>query len=220
MANYINNSLTCGQYELVYELIEKMERLQTITFDEEGEQFQNVYFYKQLYYLNAQQLDEAAKLLPAIEKGLEKYAQKVNPSRKMSFYYNSTITHFLLEHYSEAAVWLERILQTAKTHEPRKDVWRVARILEMAICYKLGHYEVLESRLRSVNRNKKLKEEMHVFEQVTLQYFKKLTGVPASVSAEKALFGQFKNALKALTAIEQRVTGFEEFLIWVNRMSA
>ena len=220
LSNYINNSLTCGKQDLVYELIEKMEALPTITFDEEGEQFQNVYFYKQLYYLNNSQLEEAAQLIPAIEKGLQKYVQKVNPTRKMAFYYNSTVIYFLLENYEEAMDWLEKILVTTRTYEPRTGVRRFARILEMAILYKLGQHDLLESRFRSVNRNKKLKEEMHVLEQVTLQYFKKLLDMPVSASAEKALFEEFRAALQALTPVEQRVTGFEEFLIWVNRMCA
>lgn len=218
LANYINSSLTCQQGGLVEELIAKMEALKAGTFDEEGEQFQNVYFYQQLYYLNTQQWEAAQDLMPSIKQGLEKYAQKINPARKLAFYYNSTTTYFLSEQYEKAADWLEKILLITKTHEPRKDVQRFARILEVAICYKLGKHRVLESLVRSINRNKKLKEEMHVLEQLTLQYFKKLLKLPPSSREEKALFQEFKQTLQQLTPAEKRVTGFEEFSLWVEKL--
>ncbi|MGH1338563.1 MAG: hypothetical protein ACRBFS_20785 [Aureispira sp.] len=218
LANYINSSLTCQKGALVYVLIEKMEGLKVTTFDEAGEQFQNVYFYKQLHYLNAQQLEEAEALIPAIKDGLEKYASKINPARRLAFYYNSTITYFLLEDYQAAADWLNKILTITKTHEPRKDIQRFARILQMAIYYKLSSYEVLEYLFRSVYRNKKLKEAMHTFEKVTLDYFKQLLKTPANSNAEKALFRSFQEELEQLTEAEQQVTGFEEFFIWVTRM--
>jgi hypothetical protein len=218
LANYINSSLTCQKYEIVYSLIEKMETLKTINFDEEGEQFQNVYFYKQLYYLNLKDMNTAKSLIPEIEEGLEKYSQKINPARKLAFYYNSTITYFLLEEYEEAADWLNKILTITRTHEPRKDVQRFARILQLSIYYKLSSHEVLEYLFRSVYRNKKLKEEMHTFEKVVLQYFKKLLNIVASSTEEKALFKLFRDDLNQLKASEKSVTGFEEFFIWVNRM--
>ena len=218
LANYINSSLTCEKYELVYPLIEKLEALKTTTFDEQGEQFQNVYFYKQLYYLNSKQLEMAEELIPEIEKGLKKYAQKINPARKLTFYYNSTITYFLLEEYETAADWLNKILTLTRSHEPRKDVQRFARILQMAIYYKLSSHKVLEYLFRSVYRDKKLKAEMHVFEKIVLQYFKKLLTILADSREEKALFKLFKEDLDRLKPLEKSVTGFEEFFIWVSRM--
>lgn len=218
LANYINNSLTCQKYELILSLIEKMEALKTATFDEAGEQFQNVYFYKQLYYLNLKDLDKAKGLIPEIEKGLKKYSQKINPARKLAFYYNSTITYFLLEEYEFAVDWLNQILSLTRIHEPRKDVQRFARILQLAIYYKLSSHEVLEYLFRSVYRNKKLKAEMHTFEKIVLKYFKKLLGIPASLQAEKALFKLFKDELDSLETKEKNVTGFEEFFIWVRKM--
>ncbi|BDS09812.1 hypothetical protein [Aureispira anguillae] len=218
LANYINNSLTCQKYELVAVLIQKMEGLKTTSFDEAGEQFQNVYFYKQLYYLNAKQLEAAKDLIPLIEKGVKKYAAKVNPARKLALYYNSTTTLFLLEEYEAAADWLNKILAVSRTHEPRKDVQRFARILQLAIYYKLSSYEVLEYLFRSVYRNKKLKAEMHEFEKIVLHYFKQLIKGTVSEKAEKTLFQAFRAALENLSPIEKNTTGFEEFLIWVNAM--
>lgn len=215
LANYINNSLTCQKYELVASLIQKMEQLKTSTFDEAGEQFQNVYFYKQAYYLNTGKLADARQLIPIIGQGMEKYRAKINPARKLALYYNSTITLFLLEDYEAAADWLNKILVISRTHEPRKDVQRLARILQLAIYYKLSSYEVLEHRFRSVHRNKKLKAEMHQFETIALKYFKQLPHC-LNAKAEKELFFDFRNELETLDKKEKEATGFEEFLIWVQ----
>jgi len=219
LANYINNSIVAKKYDLAYSLIEKMDKLKTTTFDEAGEQFQNVYFYKLFYFLNLEKYSEAKELIPYIEGGLSKYDKKISAGRKISFYYNCTIAHFLSSEYEEAVNWLNKILSITRTHEPRKDLQRFARILQLAIYYKLSSNEVLEYMFRSVYRDKKFKSEMHEFEKIALKFFKKLMKVESNSQSEKKIFFSFGNELKGIEDKEKRIIGFEEFYIWVKQMA-
>jgi hypothetical protein len=219
LANYINNCITCEKYDLAYRTISKMEELKVHSFDAKGELFQNIYFYKQFYYINVLDLKSAKKLIPEMEKGLSKYAAKISPGRMFSFYYNTTITYFLLEEYELAAEWLNKIIDITRTDELRKDIQRFARILQLVIYYQLSSNDVLEYMFRSVYRNKKLKEEMQEFEMIVLKKIKKLLNYPKGSRNTLKLFKAFYEELKALKDREYKETGFEEFFIWISIMA-
>jgi len=219
LANYINNCITNGLHEKAQAIIDKLETLSTKNYDEEGEKFQNVYFYKQYCLLSTHQFEEAQKLIPAIEKGMKKYATKINFSRELAFYYNTTINLFLVEEYEQALEWLDKILSVTRTAEPRKDLQRIARILQLAIHYMLGNRDTLEYMFRSVYRNKKLKKEMHLFEKTVLTYFKKLLKVAPSSREEQWLLQGFKEELNSLASEQKKTTGFEEFSIWLEQVT-
>jgi hypothetical protein len=218
LANYINNCITCEKYDLAYHTIDKMEKLKVYSFDTKGEQFQNVYFYKQFYYINMLDLKSARKLIPEMEKGLNKYAAKISPGRMLSFYYNTTSTYFLLEEYELAAEWLNKIIDITRTDELRKDIQRFARILQLVIYYQLSSNDVLEYMFRSVYRNKKIKAEIQEFERIVLNNIKKLLNYPKDSKNTIQLFKAFYEELKVLKEGKYKETGFEEFFIWISIM--
>lgn len=218
LANYISSGILSLKNTLAWAAIEEMSTLKTKTFDEAGEQFQNVYFYKQYYYLNLKQFHEARALIPSIEEGLQKYAAKINPARQLNFYYNNTVTLFLTEAYQEAADWLNRILSITRTDEPRKDIQRFARILQLAIYYKLSSNKVLEHMFRSVYRNKALKSSMLDFEKTLLKTFKKLLQTIPNSKDEQRIFIELKQALEQLDETNKKTLGFEELYVWTEMM--
>ena len=218
LANYISNAIMCKEYVLAAEIIDRMGGLKTQSFDEEGEQFQNVYFYKHLSLLNQEKFEACKSLVPEIAAGLEKYKLKINPARRLTFFYNITLVYFITECYSEAADWLDKILIITRNDEPRKDIQQFARVLQLAIYYKLSSNEVLEYMFRSVYRNKELKASMSDFELVVLKYFKKLLKVHPDSKEAKALFVKLMTALEEMKEKELKTLGYEAFCIWTRLM--
>ena len=200
LANLINYAALSQAYEEALLTIQKLALLKTSTFDEKGEQFQNVYFYQQGIYLNTKNYAASKALIPQIKDGLLKFETKISTGRKLNFYYNSTVTFFLTEDYQEAADWLNQILTITRTNEHRKDIQRFARILQLAIYYKLSSNEVLEYMFRGVYRDKKLihtipnsKDELNTFKELYIE------------------LGQLDDQNK-------KTLGYEEFYIWVQMM--
>lgn len=216
LANYISNSIMGQKYDLAKTLIAKMEEITTHNFDEEGEKFQNVYYFKQFYHLNLKEFAQACTLTANIEIGLKKFDPKINKSRRLSLYYNTTVAHFLNGDYQHAADWLNKILAVTRTDEPRKDIQQFARILQLAIYYKLSSNEVLEYMFRSIYRNKTLKQQMHQFEKIVLNYFKKLINIAPQSKEERKLFEELFQKLTSLENSEKKVLGFQEFCLWLE----
>lgn len=218
LANLINYTALSKAYNEALVMVQKLAALKTTTFDEEGEQFQNVYFYEQGIYLNTKNYAASSALISNIEAGLLKYEKKISTARKLNFYYNATITFFLTENYQAAADWLDKILNITRTNEHRKDIQRFARILRLTIYYKLDSNEVLEYMFRGVYRDKTLKETMIDFEKILLQYFKKLIYTIPKSKEEVQLYQNLYLDLEQLDDKNKKTLGYEELLIWVKMM--
>jgi hypothetical protein len=218
LANLINYAALSQEYDEALLIIQKLAALKTTTFDEEGEQFQNIYFYQQGIYLNTGKYAASRDLIPQIEAGLLKFEKKISTARKLNFYYNSTVTFFLIEDYQAAADWLNQILNITRTNEHRKDIQRFARILQLAIYYKLSSTEVLEYMFRGVYRDKKLKDQMIDFEKILLTYFKKLIYIIPNSREERNTFKELYLELDQLDTLNKKTLGYEEFYIWVQMM--
>jgi len=218
IANLINQKNGLKDFKAVEALLHKLEQIKPKSFNAEAEQFQNFYFQKLSYWLNQFEFDNCIDLVPAIEKGLERYKRKINPARVLAFSYNITILFFLSERYDDAIHWLSKIQQTQRTSEPRKDIQQFSRILHLAICYKMRSNEVLDDMFRRIYRKASYVESLHAFERTVLAYFKKLLKVIPDSKEEKNTFAAFKKDLLALSAEQRNVLGFQEFILWIDGM--
>lgn len=246
LSNLINQKNKLHDFEAVEQLLIQLKNIKTKTYDEEAEQFQNFYFQKLTYHLNRLEFSPILEIIPAIEKGLKTYQSKINRARRLAFYYNITITYFISECYEEVMHWLSKIQDIQRINEPRKDIQQFSRILYLTVCYKIQtdeslkymfqsiykeeidkdrslflektETEDLENMLRSIKRKKDYVTPLHAFEQTVLNYFKILLGVVTGSREEKRIFKAFKDDLLALTEEQKKVLGFEDFLIWLNKV--
>lgn len=242
LSNLINHKNKTENFGAVHQLLEKLSKIKTRTFNEKAEQFQNLYFHRLACYLNQHQFDRAIGLVPEIKAGLKKYDKKVNRARKLAFYYNIMIAYFIEGAYEDVIPWLFEIKKIEKGNKPRKDIQRFARILNLTICYKIqtdrglaslmnmymeeekkvrkiaeNSKEVdLENMLRRIKRGNTYIGPLHAFEQTVLKYFKVLfETIPGK--EEKRVFKAFKEELESLTETQKQVLGFEEFVLWISR---
>jgi len=216
ISNLITQKLKLNKLSAVPILLKQLEKIEPQSFNEAAELFQNIYYQKLTFYLNIHNFEEAAKLVPAIEIGLTTYKDKINRARELVFYYNVTVLFFLYQKYEKAIHWLFKIQDIKRTNEVRGDVQRFSRILQLAIYYKLGSFEVLEHMFRSIYRKKKLVNALHDFEKIILTYFKKLIKVSSRSQEEQLLFFALKAKLLKLPEQQKMILGFEEFLLWIE----
>ena len=214
LSNYLNSCHSIQKYKPFPEILEKIMELPAFTFDEQAEEFQNVAYLELLYQMNTLQYESAIALIPAIEKGLKKYAAKVNKARVFSFYFNITILYFANEEYAKASLWIQKILDEQKI-DHRKDVQQLARIIQLIVHYELEHYDFLESLYRSTYRGLKKANELHPFEKLVLQLIKQLQKLE-SKQDRKSTLGSFLKGLKEIeqNAVQKKIMGLTEIEIW------
>lgn len=216
LANQINYFICAKQYNEAETIIDKLSNLSTSNVDEKGEQFQNVYFYKQMLYLNQRNYAANKALLKDIEKGLEQYQGKINISRELAFLYNTGLAFWMEGAFDKAQAWLRKIPKSNRFNEHRPDIVRDVHLLQLAIFYELNSKEVVEeisNKLRAISRGKQ--QEITPFEEILITFFKRLNSCVDSSKEKRTIFLDFQTALQELKG--QTIMGYEAYCNWVDR---
>lgn len=212
LANQVNYLICAKKYHKAEVVIRKIENLKPSNLDEEGEQFQNVYFQKQRLYLNQKNYEGSKQLVKNIEEGLKKYAKKINISRELTFLYTIGLTFWLMRDYVQALTWFEKIPNSNRFNEHRPDVVRSVHLLQLAIFYEVNSdrvIELIDNKLRAVRRR-----EMSPFEDVLIDFFRQLNDCARFSKKEQVIFTNFQIALNKLEG--QQITGYEAYCDWVS----
>lgn len=215
LANLMARSLSAGRDNIFEQALSEMKALPVSTFNEEGEVFQNVYFQEHLYYLNKGRFEEAAQLVPTIEEGLVKYANKVNTARRLAFLFNIMVMFFIMHRFKDALAWNDRLLED--NGEIKQQQRMVTVLLLPIIHFELGHEDLVESFTRSAYRFLQKKNRLHEFERLVIKYLK---GMPLSTDqiAFKEKLTWFHAELEKLEEDPDisAPLGMEELLLWSN----
>ncbi|WMX17565.1 hypothetical protein [Aureispira sp. CCB-E] len=214
LANLINYHICAKEFVEAEAIIEKLEtvKIPQKNTDAKGEQFQNVYFYRQMLYLNQKKYPAALELIQGIEGGLKKYKNKINESRKVAFFYNIGLIYLLNNDFDKALHWLQKISRSTRFNEHRPKLVRSARLLQLAIFYELESSKVVDNLSRNIKDNKK--NTISIFEDILLKFFDQLNKCVPSSKKEKEIFAHFQEALKGLE--DKEVIGYEAYCHWVE----
>lgn len=218
LANFLNAAFQYNKYDNFMSIIDELDSAPTKNFNEAAETFQNVTFYRLLYYLNTRRLETAKESLATITNGMNKYEAKINKSRELAFYYNISILHFMLDYPDRALLWLNKILNQTKT-DHRKDIQRFAEMLQLFYHYNLNNYDLLSSLIVSVRKKIRRWNKLTIFEQSIINGISSLLNALSKSEKQKQLI-EFKNAILALKngkSPEYIPIGYDEILLWIDK---
>ena len=177
--------------------------------------FQNVYFLEHLHYINTGEFDKAIALIPEIEYGLSKYAEKINKARLLTFQYNIMVMYFLVHQFKESAIWAEQILEDKS--EIKQEITTITRVLLPVLHFELAHVDLVENLTRAAYRYLKGKNRLHDFERLMIGYLKNM---PFSINESDFLenLKSFEKRLQTLmdSPKEHMTTGMHEISLWAN----
>ncbi len=225
LSNYLNFCVTTGNYAAYERHIGSLENFKPANPDDEAEVFQNTVFLQQLHYLNRCMLGEAVKLIPHIEKGLKKYAFKINKSRLFSIRYHIILTFFALGQHEKVLLNCEVLKQYGKS-EQHRDLQLFSNLLRVISNLELGNYDPLERFVTSTRNNLSTGHSAPDFERIALTYLSQLADLYLQNMTAPRLWQ--KTLMPVLRGFQQAMEdyaasgppriplGFEETLIWVK----
>ncbi|MFM9949608.1 MAG: hypothetical protein ACKV1O_16845 [Saprospiraceae bacterium] len=218
---YSSNYLVCchlvRDYSFFPALLDDLEKVPLRNYDEKAEAFQNIWYLRQLYFMNRQLFDikgdlpgEAKKLVKEIQNGLVKYAPRIVKSRQLSFYHNTAVMFFALGEYNEAMEWLVKIQQTTKTDQ-RKDLQLFARLLQLIIFTEKGEHLHIDNAFKAFEYHLKKEDKRHDFEGIVTVNLKQIA---SRREDRRTGFTKFQEELSAFEP--DKIQGYEEISIWVE----
>ena len=216
LANFAGFCLESCEFNEMEQALVKLSQTKARNLAGEAEKFQNLYHLRLLRSINLADFPERDSLVPAIEEGLVKYQDKLNPARVLSFYHNLAISYFLAESFSECDTWLARIIAHTKA-EARVDIVSFAHLLQPIVKFETGRHDELESQIFRSRRFLIRIEALAEFDKFLLNTLRTLPGTLAGERI-KAKFRSMLAAAYSLAAdtAGTHILGLEEIICWLE----
>ncbi len=174
LTNLIYVSTSLKKYNEVFELMKKLkavpETLDTSRNEDlEIKLFSSAYSIEITLYNTLGEFEKSIALVGAIEKGLERFGEKINRLRKAYFFFNIAVAYFGAGKFSQALRWTNRLFSEPNIDE-NQDIYCFARILNLIIHIELKNDDVVPYILTSTHRYLKTRSRVYKFETVFLEF--------------------------------------------------
>jgi len=219
LTNLIYVSTVLKKYDEVFQLMNKLksvpETLDTSRNEDlEIKLFSSAYSIEITLYNTLSEFEKAISLIPTIEKGLERFGDKISRLRRAYFYFNISVAYFGAEKYSAALRWTNRLFSEPNIDE-NQDIYCFARILNLIIHIELQNDDVIPYILTSTSRYLNTRNRVYKFETVFLEFIEQLIRINKKEDTA-AIYKKLLLNLKKLAddPFEKTVFEYFDFIAW------
>ncbi|MDX1627845.1 MAG: hypothetical protein R3345_04045, partial [Fulvivirga sp.] len=220
------NNLMIAQYKLFkyHEFVANQRRLRELRHYPKNAMNENirlkllkytyVHEFNRIFMLG--EFAHGVSLMDKIKPGLEEFIMHLDLHSRLILYYKVACLYFGNDNYSEAIVWLNRIINSEST-DLREDVHSFARILSLISHYEMGNIDVIDYYIRSTYRFLLYKEDLKTFYRHILRFLRKL----AQEFREEDLIPEFKKLREQLLPLqsnryESRAFIYFDIISWLE----
>ena len=155
-------------------------------------------------------------LMEKIKPRIDEYIARLDDHSRLIMYYKIACLYVGNSDYSEALVWLNRIINTEETGI-REDIHGFSRILSLICHYELGHQDIIDYHVRSTYRFLLKRENLQQFHKYILNFLK---NVGPNLSQEEMIkaFEFLREQLKPLefNPYEKRAFIYFDIISWLE----
>lgn len=156
------------------------------------------------------------KVMPYVEDGLRRYSGLLDISARQLIYLNVTISFFGAHDYTNALIWLNKVLALQKSDEGL--YYQVyARLINVLVHYEMGNTDLFDSAIRSALRFAKNRGMLNDYESCILDCMSKISTLENKTERIDA-FKMFKQKLMKIdedTDQKKPYSGFD-FISWID----
>jgi hypothetical protein len=219
LTNLIYVSISLKKYDEVFNLMQKLkavpETLDTSRNEDlEIKLFSSAYSIEITLYNTLGEFEKSISLVSAIEKGFDRFGEKINRLRKAYLYFNIAVAYFGAGKYSAALRWTNRLFSEPNIDE-NQDIYCFARILNLIIHIELRNDDVIPYILTSTSRYLKTRNRVYRFETVFLEFIEQLIRV-SKKNDISLIYKKLLLNLRKLAAnpFEKTVFEYFDFIAW------
>lgn len=159
---------------------------------------------------------EALKVANSVKTNLDKYDNKIIPTRRAFLEFKLAVVHMGVGEFNEALKWVNSILNNSKL-DSSEDIIGFAQLLDLLIHIELNNNELLPYTLKSAQRFFKNRNRLYNFEKVFLQFVSKLIKCEDRFSEED----RWEELYKSLTLLsderfDQVALEYFDFKAWAE----
>ena len=174
------------------------------------------YSLEMAFHAHLGEFEKATALIPAMEEGLNTFAEQLSPLRKAGLYYQAAYAHFGAGRIELALKWSHEQLNLPGLDETT-ETYCFGRMLNLLIHLEMGHKDLLPYTLRSMERYLKDRQRTYRFETVFLDFLRERIKAK-DTDAERVALERFRAGVVPLSEdpLEQAVMDHLDPLAWVE----
>jgi hypothetical protein len=178
--------------------------------------FSAIYLNHLLHHIGTGEFERGVEMVGAIEEGLQRYGDLLPAATTMKFHHALAQLYFGLGDLRRALDYNNRVLDTPEPDRDKQN-WYAARLLELIIHFELGNNDFLEYRIRSTYRWLRSHKEIHRFEEILLDFFRKLPKIDSEARLIETL-GELRDRLTPLDddPFEGNAFRYFHYLPWLE----
>jgi len=162
---------------------------------------------------------EALTLIDTIEKGLKKHKKYIRDEFKMTAYYRFAYTFFVLEKYSEALSYVNKILDELPD-KVNPAVYCMTKVLSVLTHFELGNYNLLRYRIKTTVDYLDKRQYLFEAEKIVLHFCKEVVRLEINDMQAHKFVALLKTAYKQLQLLPQNqhqgMYQYFNFLKWLE----
>lgn len=192
-SNLLHAYTANNHYNLLKQLLDKLEKEAPIHYHDQVVLFQKVTIYKLMYYINSGEVDDSFhKFIEEIDVGLDKYS--IKGGSRLSIIFNVALLFFIQGNFDSCRVWVLKIIKDSKSTS-RQDIKTAGHLLILIAVFETGNLELLDKTLRSTNRYLQKVNRLNKknFEYQFFHFIKKLSNAP--LNEVKGVYQEFRSFL-------------------------
>lgn len=138
------------------------------------------------------------RLMDKIKPRIDEYIARLDSHSRLIMYYKIASLYVGDSNFSEALVWLNRIINTEHS-VVREDIHGYSRLLSLICHYELGHTDIIDYHVRSTYRFLIKRENLQQYHKYILNFLKNLS---ANLS-DNEMIKQFEKLRQQLIPLEE-----------------
>jgi len=209
------NKLEESDYYLAHSRNLPKELKSKINKDLELRVFTNT-FSLELAILNISADDKRAeKLLPQVEKELEKWEDKLSDVRRASFYHSISTLFFIIGNNRKSLRWNNKLLNTINIDQS-EDQYCFGQIFHLLIHFEMNNMDVVSHSMKSLKRYLKTRKRKYKFEDLFIDLMQSI--LSTTDDKHNKLLMNFQEEMKKLSKnkFEQIVLEYFDFISWAE----
>jgi hypothetical protein len=206
------------KFDECHAAISKIRNMQVTSADLKGMIFKLSYEKELKMYVNSGHFQKGMDLIPEVEKGLKIHEKTITDIYLFSIWASYSELYFGNGNYTQAAQWLNKMLNHPGFKNSKIDFQCYARILSVVVQYEMGKQDLLEYSIRSTYRFLLMRKKLYKTEFAFLNFFKKKAPRLNSKKLQVEAFVELKAELEGIMKdpFEQQALDLFDFITWLE----
>ncbi len=162
------------------------------------------------------QHQKALEFIPEITKGLTKYEYQLKADDLLFLEFTISINYYGNNNLNKSLAHINKIINHPLGNS-KKEVLRIARVLNLIVHYELGNLDLLPYLYKSTNRFFEHLPNLHLYEAVFLEFYKKFA-LSKRVANKLDLLNELESKLKDVfkNPYSAYILEYLDFFAWID----